>query len=292
MSKIGIVILNYNDYETTNSFVNKIINYKVIDKILVVDNKSSDDSYKKLQRLKNDHIDVVCSDKNKGYAYGNNYGVKYLEKKYKDIDYIIISNPDIIVDEKDIEKLKKDLDENQNISVVAPVIHEYNKIIRGWKEPTYLQELCLNMNYFHKFATKSMQYKDDYYTGTLTRVEVVHGCFFMIRLKDFKKVDYFDEGTFLYYEENILARKLKNNNMLTYVDLDTNIIHNYSVSVSKSINNIKRYKILKDSQKYYEVKYNKINFLKLAILRLFYYISLGVSYIIYLFGHKWLKREK
>ena len=34
----------------------------------------------------------------------------------------------------------------------------------------------------------------------------------------FKKIDYFDENTFLYYEENIIGKKLKDKNLNTYVD--------------------------------------------------------------------------
>ena len=40
----------------------------------------------------------------------------------------------------------------------------------------------------------------------------------MARKKDFEKIDYFDDGTFLYYEENIIGKKLKDINKDTYID--------------------------------------------------------------------------
>lgn len=45
MSKVGIVILNYNDYQTTKDMIDNIKDYDSIDHIVIVDNKSTDNSY-------------------------------------------------------------------------------------------------------------------------------------------------------------------------------------------------------------------------------------------------------
>ena len=39
--KVAIIILNYNDSENTIEYVNKIKNYKILTKIVVVDNNSN-----------------------------------------------------------------------------------------------------------------------------------------------------------------------------------------------------------------------------------------------------------
>ena len=101
----------------------------------------------------------------------------------------------------------------------------------------------------------------------------------MARKKDFEKIGYFDDGTFLYYEENIIGKKLKDINKDTYIDNEVSVIHNLSVSVNKSFSSVKKYKILKESQKYYEKKYNNLNVFKMILLRFLYYISLGVAYV-------------
>ena len=277
--KTGIVILNYNDYESTKKMIDKIKNYKSLNHIVIVDNNSSDDSYDKLQKLKTDNIYVIKTDENKGYAYGNNYGIKYLTKNYK-IDNIIISNPDIIVEEEVIKGLIKDLKENKDISIIAPLIKQNGEEANGWRIPTFKDELLSNINYVHRWARKKMFYpKTD---EKLQKVEVVSGCFFMIRKSDFEQIGYFDEGTFLYYEENIISYKLKELNKNVYVDNELSVIHNESVSVDKNINSIRKYKILKTSQKYFQKKYVKANIFKIFILRMFYYISLFIAYIIYL----------
>ena len=276
--KTAIIILNYNDYETTIDMINQIKDYKCLNHILIVDNKSTDKSYTKLKKYESKKIEVIKTDKNKGYAYGNNYGVRYIDEKYK-VDNIIISNPDVIVSEDTIKKLIEDL-KDDSISLVAPVVEERGTLSRGWKLPRFKEDLISNMNYFHKYAKKMMSYDEEHYSKPLTRVEAVHGCFFMIKLKDFKKVNLFDENTFLYYEENILGKKLLDNNMFSYIDTTVKVIHNLSVSVDKTYNSINKYKILKNSQKYYEKNYNNLNIFGIILLRIFYYISLGISYII------------
>ena len=280
--KTGIIILNYNDYETTYDMLNRIKNFKEIDIIVVVDNMSLDNSYERLKKIENEKIKVISSNENKGYASGNNVGIKYLVDNYK-VDNIIISNPDIILKDSDIKILKDDLKNYKNIDIISPYIDERGKISRGWKLPRYIDELLCNMNFFHKIGENNLKYKDDYYKDDLTKVDVVSGCFFMIRKESFEKIGYFDENTFLYYEENIIGKKLKDNNMNTYVDKRVNIIHNLSISVNKSFNSIKKYKILKQSQKYYQKEYNKLNIFGMILLRFVYYISLIISYIVCFF---------
>lgn len=280
--KTGIIILNYNDYETTYDMLNRIKKFKEIDIIVVVDNMSLDNSYERLKKIENEKIKVISSNENKGYASGNNVGIKYLVNNYK-VDNIIISNPDIILKDSDIKILKDDLKNNKNIDIISPYIDERGKISRGWKLPRYIDELLCNMNFFHKIGENNLKYKDDYYKDDLTKVDVVSGCFFMIRKESFEKIGYFDENTFLYYEENIIGKKLKDNNMNTYVDKRVNIIHNLSISVNKSFNSIKKYKILKQSQKYYQKEYNKLNIFGMILLRFVYYISLIISYIVCFF---------
>ena len=289
MSKVGMIILNYNDLETTKKYINNIKDYKVLDKIIIVDNKSTDNSYEELKKISNDKISVIETDDNKGYAYGNNFGIKYLNEHSK-VDYIIISNPDIIVEEKDIKRLKKDLDDNEDISLVSPVIHQLGELKRGWRLPTINDEILMNINYYHKKVEKNLEYNDDKYTGNLTKVDVVSGCFFMIRKDIFNLIGNFDETTFLYYEENILAVKLKNIDKKSFIDSNANAVHDLSISVDKSFNSIKKYKILKTSQKYFVKYYLKANFFDMILLRTTYYLSLGISYVVCFFRN--LRRKK
>ncbi len=269
--KNGIVILNYNDSENTSLILDDIKNYKCLDYIVVVDNHSTDDSITKLEKYQNNKIKIISTPENKGFASGNNFGMKYLIEEYG-VDNIIISNPDIIVKEKDIEKLLDDISD-ANVSVVAPVVKEPLSISRGWRLPNFFSLLISNFPYFHRLEKNILGYPEKHYETKLSRVEVVKGCFFIIKSSVVKKINYFDENTFLYYEENILAQKLKEHHLKTYVDNEVVVIHALSKSVNKSLVSIDKFKLLKQSQFYYEKNILKLNIFELLILRLTYYFD-------------------
>ena len=94
MKELSFVIINYNDSDTTIRLLNNIKNYKILKEIVIVDNKSTDDSVKKLEKFTDDKITLLVNDENKGYSSGMNLGAKYLLEKYKNIN-IIFSNADI-----------------------------------------------------------------------------------------------------------------------------------------------------------------------------------------------------
>lgn len=281
--KTGIIIVNYNDFTSTEKLINNIKDYRVIDKIVVVDNHSSDDSPQKLRKLKLPKLKVIINEENKGYSYAINTGAKYLIDEYKECN-IIISNADVIIEkEEDIETLIKLL-HRKNVGIVAPTILERGTKNRGWKNPTPKQEIILNLAYIHRFFRKKyLYYDDDYYQGDFSIVDVLSGCFFLIQSKTLQAVNYLDDHVFLYYEENILAKKLQVKKKINLISNKVTIIHNHSVTIDKSLKRIKKYKAQKKSQYYFEVEYNNASLLERMLLKLTAWLSqiiLSIGYFI------------
>ena len=134
---ICIVVLNYNDSDTTIKFVQQIINYSIIDKIIVVDNASNDNSYSKLLPLSCAKVDILETQKNGGYGYGNNFGIKYAVQKYH-ATQIIVSNPDVEVSENTILHCKEVI-EKRRCALVAPMMKNHDQTVNYqcvWKVPT------------------------------------------------------------------------------------------------------------------------------------------------------------
>jgi len=115
-----MIILNYNDWLMTKEYVKNIEKYKILDKIIIVDNKSTDNSYEFLTSMSNDRIEVLSTQENRGYAAGNNFGLNYALKNYE-VNNFIISNPDIEVDENTIRKICECLDTNKFVAVSGKV---------------------------------------------------------------------------------------------------------------------------------------------------------------------------
>ena len=130
-------------------------------------------------------------------------------------------------------------------------------ISRGWKIPNVKEEILINLPVIgRKFQKKYTYYDEDHYKGKYSYVEAVSGCFFMIKSEVLKRISYFDENVFLYYEENILGDKLKNIGYDLIVCNDVVIIHDHSVSIDYNVGTINKFKILKESQRYFEKKYH------------------------------------
>lgn len=265
---IGMVIVNYNDYETTKRLLDNVKDYKVLKEIVVVDNKSTDNSLEELRKLKNKKITIIDSGENKGYSYALNVGCKYLIDKYKSLN-IVISNSDIIIEsELDIKDLNSYIS-TKNV-IVGPTIIQGNDLNRGFKIPSPWQDIKQNIVFFGKrVLAKELSYPDNYYHKDISKVDTVSGCFFMISSKHLEDMGYFDENVFLYYEENIMGIKTKKLGKNIIVCNNVDVIHDHSVSIDKSLKRIKKYDILKTSQEYFEKTYNGANKIELFFLKAF-----------------------
>lgn len=278
MRKIGFVIVNYNDAKTTIQLLNQIKHFKNIAQIIVIDNNSTDDSFVQLKEQENGNITIIKNSENKGYASGLNTGAKYLIKKIGKCN-IIFSNSDIIIkNAKDLDTLSSDIKEE--VAVASPVIEEHGTLNRGWKKTTAFTEALLNLPYISRyFKKKKLYYKDEYYKEDKSYVDVVSGCFFVVDSDILEQVNYFDENTFLYYEELIFAKKLESIGKKSVVDNRVKIIHDHSVTIDKNVNKINKYRILKSSQRYYVKKYLRANSFQMALLYITNKLSLIVLYI-------------
>lgn len=282
--KTGLVIVNYNDFETTKKFIDTINNFKSIDRIVVVDNKSTDNSLLKFKKLKLKKLDVLENTSNKGYASGVNLGSKHLIELYESCN-IIVSNSDIVIDNNEIiDEIIYELNNDNHVAIAAPMIKQHSGYDKGWKTPRPWQDVLLNIAWIHRFLRpKLLGYDEKLYKNKIVEVDQVSGCFFAIKSKVLEKIKFLDEGTFLYYEESILSSKLKKSNLKTIVITDLKIFHNHSVSIDKSINRIKKYKILKQSQMYFHKNYNDANILDIIMLWITNKITLLLLYIVSLF---------
>lgn len=274
---IGCVVLNYNDAKTTAVFLKEIQFMNSIDKIVVVDNCSTDNSYVQLKEFENEKIHVVQSEKNGGYGYGNNIGIDYLKNL---VDYIIIANPDVVFEESVVLKMKDAFDENT--AIVAPLtLHPDKKrqLPEAWKVPTVKDYFLFSSKILNK-KYRPMWYAKEYLQNGIVNVDCVQGSFFMIRT-DILPNKLYDENIFLFFEESCIGKYFKDKGMTTKLLIDESYIHNHSVSINKSFNSeVKKRKITLDSFYTYYKDYYKLNPLLLWLMRVYKKLIYIENYII------------
>lgn len=261
-----IIVLNYNDFITTEKMVNKIKRYKVISKIIIVDNASSDNSFENLLTLRSEKIDVIQADKNDGYSSGNNFGIKYAEEQYSP-EIIIIANPDIIVCKRAIELMINSI--KGNIVASTCIMKDVNMSISkscAWRLPTYKDILLSSLIVFKRIFYKNYYLENVKDNIGNIEVEVLPGSLTAFSKKALFSVDLYDEDTFLYNEENILFNKFKQKGYKCVLCTDNYFIHNHQTSVKKNfVKNYKIHLIVRESTRIYLKKYLKVNFIKVII---------------------------
>lgn len=272
--KTAIIVLNYNDYNNTSKFVNLVKDYDILLKIIVVDNLSTDNNYDKLKDLENEKVSVFQNDKNSGYASGNNFGLEKLDNSY---DYCIISNSDVFVDEDTIKQCIDHLEENKDVAIVAPRMCFENGQARrsSWRKRNYITDIANSTRItevlLYYFFKKGEYTKKDF-ENEILQVDNIAGSFFIARKDIFNKVNYFDENTFLFYEEDILGYKIKEKGYKIVSLNGLKFIHYDSQTIGKIMNIFKKQKLLFASRKYYQGKYNNINKVGLFVFDILYCI--------------------
>lgn len=277
-----IIILNYNDFETTNTYLDLIENFKVLDRIVVVDNCSTDSSFERLKIRETEKVSVIKTESNEGYSHGNNFGIKFAQKQFHPRN-IIISNPDIIIEEKSIIRICEFLNTNENVAMATGLVHDLKgKVSSNFatKLPTYFDYLCNSSvvlsKIYNKLFSKGMYYnsRDLKKAGNNFYTDLLPGCFFIIKNKIIKEINYFDERTFLYGEEAILSYKIKDKGYDSVVLINEKIIHLQGVSINKSISSWKKKsKILEESRIIYLKNYLKVNKLQIIIFKMLFNVG-------------------
>ena len=211
--------------------------------------------------LNNIQIIYIYIGKNIGYARGNNTGVEVSELLF-DENNILISNNDIEFKEKiDINAINKAL--KSGAAIIAPDIISDNKHIN----PVELHSLAYNLYWQYLPILKRSKAKD--YTFS--------GCFFFVSKETYKRVGGFDDGTFLYFEEYIMAYKIREIGEKIIFNQNIVVIHNHDymeLDIEKAVR--LRNEFFK-SGLYYEKKYNNIGPFKEKL----YILSYNVTMILF-----------
>ena len=268
--KTGIVILNYNSYDLTCNLVKRCLSMQRLDKIVIVDNHSNDNFDDFCNQLNNVKIKYIKNSKNAGYASGNNIGLKYLVEEGFEIGFI--ANPDTMFEEKTIENIVNFLKIHPQYGIASckRTIQESGKTGQYWWIPDYKYVLLDALVLGRKLQNKKCvdvtcqaveNSKEDYLT-----VEVVGGAFFGCNLKIMEEINYLDEATFLWYEENILASKLKNKNYKEALMLNCTYQHNH---VKKKGHGNQNFHVFIQSKRYFCNTYLKMNSFQKLLLKLF-----------------------
>lgn len=284
--QVGIVILNYNNTTDLKTCVNSIQTHTPTNrvKIVVVDNGSEnlirDDIHSFLKSLSTSYqrfwaedicnkladINYLCIKKNVGYACGNNAGIDFL-CQFDSITHIMILNSDIIFTEDIIMPLLQQMPLLPNVGAVSPLLYkpsgEIEHCCARKNFPISTLKYTFSYLFAKKYARLNRQLKIILQNPLLLHqpsieIDLPSGSCMMFEKSTITGIEGFDPNTFLYYEENILHKKLIANNKQSYLIPSVSCIHVGGSTTTKEKTTYFLKKCNYDSLLYYIRTYEKV----------------------------------
>jgi len=168
--------------------------------ILVVDN-ASEDGTGEMIRARFPHVKLIRSEENLGFSRGNNLGIRKCQGRY-----VALVNPDVIVFPGCLDALADFLDQNPKVGNVGPKVLNPDMTMQSTcrRFPTLWNNFCSATSLAPKFKNSKVFAGEHMFYFPHDRtlaVDVLVGCFSMIRREAFDQVGLLDENLFMYGDD-------------------------------------------------------------------------------------------
>ena len=216
MREIAIVILNWNGKKDTLECLKSVGQLSIADchlKIIVVDNGSTDDSFKAIKK-KYPKMEVIDTGENLGFSAGNNIGIKKAVEN--GADFVLTLNNDTIVDKNLITHLIGAADKHKDAGILSPMIYfypgfEYHKGKYPEREKGRVVWYAGGVIDWDNVLASNYGV-DDTDIGQYEKVHEIDfatGACMMIRREAIESVGLFDEKYYLYLEDADLSQRVQ-----------------------------------------------------------------------------------
>ena len=228
--KILVLLVHYNTPELLPDVLSSIQENKVDLNILIVDNGSSLESYKRVEAIKDPRVTLVRSEENLGFAGGNNFGLQYAKKHFSKIDYVFLLNTDAYCSPDLLYGLSNILLNNPVAASVTPRIP--TKDGHPWYEGAMIDK--------KDGTVASMKFSDTQNRKTYYEVDVFSGCAVLFDFRILLQAGMLNEKLFLYYEEADLSMQLHKMGYKNLYAPQFTVIHDVSYS-TRNVSFVKTY---------------------------------------------------
>ena len=231
---VSVIIVNWNTKKLLRDCLTSVyeqtmnIDYEVI----VVDNGSTDGS---TEMIKHNfpQVSLIQNKENRGFAAANNQAIATARGRY-----VLLLNSDTVVLDKAIEKTLAFADAHTEAGAVGCRVLNPNSTVQTtcFMFPSLLNML-LSSTYLYKLFPKNRFFGREQMTWWLRNdvreVDVVTGCFILVRREAIEQVGTMDESFFMYGEETDWCYRLKKNGWKVMFTPVGQIIHFGGQSAAK-----------------------------------------------------------
>lgn len=210
---LSIIILNYHNKNLAKELLKNLTSELSLPyeyEIIVVDNDSHD-GIEDIIKEKFPQVRFVQSDRNGGFAYGNNLGVKVASGKY-----IMIMNPDLAILSDAIEVMYEYMESHPEVGLAGPRLINADKSVQysctrfpDWRLPFYRRTTLANTQSGKKWLDNYLMKDLDHYQNSY--VPTIFGACMIFRKDALAKVGLLDERYFMYMEDLDWSRRFWEN---------------------------------------------------------------------------------
>ena len=234
--KLAVIIVNYNVKYFLKQCLESVYNSTSLENIevYVVDNDSKDGSVEMVVESF-PKVKLIANKKNVGFSTANNQAIKETNA-----DYVVLLNPDTLVQSDSFEKVIKFMDEHPDAGGLGVTMIDGNgKFLPESKRGLPTPEVAFYKIFgFSKIFPKSKKF-GKYHLGYLDKnethkIEVLSGAFMAMRMETLDKVGLLDEDFFMYGEDIDLSYRITQGGYENYYFPGTTIIHYKGESTKKS----------------------------------------------------------
>lgn len=188
---VSIISLNYNGFELTSAMIESLKRNVSLDfELIIVDNASREDEAAML-RDRYPELKLVRSDKNLGFAGGNNLGIREATGRY-----LFFLNNDTELEDDSLRYLVERMDSDPSIGVACPKIRFfYGERLIQFAGYTPLSKISLRNSLI------GFKCRDDGSFDQSCDSPYAHGAAMMVRRDVLDTAGLMYEKYFLYYEE-------------------------------------------------------------------------------------------
>ena len=221
---VSVVTVNYNQSAATCDMLGSLYasGYPNME-VLVVDNASPSDT-PGIIKEKFPQIIFIQSDKNLGFAGGNNLAIRQAKG-----DFVYLLNNDTIVPENHIQILVNALTENPETGVVCPKIKLYDDpgiiLFAGFTPLSSITARNKIIGFSEKDCGQHDQRRQSAYA---------HGAAMMLKRNVIETAGLMNEHYFLYYEEIDWSTRIRKSGYSIYYIPDAFVLHKESLSIGKN----------------------------------------------------------
>lgn len=210
-TNVGIIIVNYRTAELTIDCLRSLeseVSTVTQTRVVVVDNASGDDSVARIhsaieQNGWSNWATLVAAERNGGFAYGNNIGIKLLRDSISPPQYYWLLNSDTQVYRGALRSLLDFLAQNPRVGIVGSRLEERDGGVQtsAFRFPSPTSEFLAGMRLGILDRMLPQKVVAPRPSEVAHRTDWVSGASMLIRSELVDDIGLLDEGYFLYFEE-------------------------------------------------------------------------------------------